>query len=518
MMNRTKLLETLRAEKQWDVLVVGGGATGLGVAVDAAARGLKTLLLERHDFAKATSSRSTKIAHGGVRYLQQGDIPLVYEALHERGLMIKNAPHLVHPLRYVVPTFKWWELPFYGIGLKVYDALSGFTSLGRSEILSRAKALEYLPTIRKEVNGGVLYMDGQFDDARLALTLALTVSDLGGVPLNYTAVTALTKTGGRVSGAVARDEETGEQFTVSARVVVNATGIFTDTIRHMDEPDAPHLLSVSQGVHIVVDRSYLPGTTAFMIPKTEDGRVLFGIPWHDRLVIGTTDIPRPEAELEPRPLEEEIEFLVHHANKYLTKPLERKDVLAIFAGLRPLVAAGDGEQTKKLSRNHRIIVSDAGLVTVAGGKWTTYRRMAEQTVDRALTVGGLKAKPCPTKHLPLHGYLNVSVTKDIPETVYGTDWAEIKKIAAADGQLAEKIHPNLPYTYAEIVWSARAEQTRTLDDALARRTRALLLDARAAIEVAPKIAALLAGELGKDDAWAQKQTAEFVELAKGYLP
>ncbi|MDR0533655.1 MAG: glycerol-3-phosphate dehydrogenase/oxidase [Verrucomicrobiales bacterium] len=518
-MNRAKLLESLRSRnKPWDVVVVGGGATGLGVALDATSRGLKTVLLEQNDFAKATSSRSTKIAHGGVRYLQQGDIPLVYEALHERGLMIQNAPHLVHPLTYVVPTFKWWELPFYGIGLKVYDALSGFTSLGRSKILSRAKALEHLPTIRKEINGGVLYMDGQFDDARLALTLALTMNDQGGVPLNYMKVTSLVKADGRVSGVVANDEETGEKFTISARVVVNATGIFTDSIRHMDEPDAHHLLSVSQGVHIVVDKSYLPGTTAFMIPKTEDGRVLFGIPWHDRLVIGTTDIPRDEAELEPKPLEEEIEFLVHHSNKYLTKPLARKDVLAVFAGLRPLVAAGDGKQTKKLSRNHRIIVSDAGLVTIAGGKWTTYRRMAEQTVDRVVKVGDLEAKPCPTKHMPLHGYLDVSVTKDIPETVYGTDWLQIKQIADANGELAQKIHPNLPYTLAEVVWAVREEQARTLDDVLARRTRSLLLDTRASIEIAPKIAALIAKELNKDDSWVKQQTEEFVELAKRYLP
>ena len=517
-MNRKKLLETLRTGKPWDVIVVGGGATGLGVAVDAASRGLKTVLLERSDFAKATSSRSTKIAHGGVRYLQQGDIPLVYEALHERGLMIQNAPHLVHPLTYVVPTFKWWELPFYGIGLKVYDALSGFTSLGRTKILNRAKALEYLPTIRREINGGVLYMDGQFDDARLALILALTMNDLGGVPLNYMKVTALTKDGGRINGVTARDEISGEEFTISGRVVVNATGIFTDEIRHMDEPSAHHLLSVSQGAHIVVDKSYLPGTTAFMIPKTEDGRVLFGIPWHDRLVIGTTDIPRPGAELEPKPLEEEIEFLVHHANKYLTKTLERKDVLSVFAGLRPLVAAGDGKQTKKLSRNHRIIVSDAGLVTIAGGKWTTYRRMAEQTVDRVIKVGGLAAKPCPTKHLPLHGYLDVSVTKDIPETVYGTDWLEIKKITDANSELAEKIHPRLPYSTAEIVWSLRSEQALTLDDVLARRTRSLLLDARAAVEIAPKIAALMAKELDRDETWVKQQTEEFTELARRYLP
>jgi glycerol-3-phosphate dehydrogenase len=518
-MNRAKLLDALRSRsKPWDVVVVGGGATGLGVALDAASRGLKTVLLEQNDFAKATSSRSTKIAHGGVRYLQQGDIPLVYEALHERGLMIRNAPHLVHPLTYVVPTFKWWELPFYGIGLKVYDALSGFTSLGRSRILSRTKALEHLPTIRREINGGVLYMDGQFDDARLALTLALTINELGGVPLNYVKVTSLTKGGGRIDGVTAKDGETGEEFIVKARVVVNATGIFTDTIRRMDEPDALRLLSVSQGAHIVVDKSYLPGKTAFMIPKTEDGRVLFGIPWHDQLVIGTTDIPRPETELEPRPLEEEIEFLIHHTNKYLTKPLERKDVLAVFAGLRPLVAAGDGKQTKKLSRNHRIIVSDAGLVTIAGGKWTTYRRMAEQTVDRVIKVGDLDAKPCPTRQMPLHGYLDVSVTGNIPETVYGTDWLKIKGIAAANNELAQKIHPNLPYIFAEIAWSVRNEQARTLDDALARRTRSLLLDARAAMEAAPKVAALMAKELGKDEAWVKRQTEEFGELSKRYLP
>jgi len=517
-MERAKLLETLRDRKEpWDVVVIGGGATGLGVAVDAAARGLKTVLLEQNDFAKGTSSRSTKIAHGGVRYLEEGDIPLVYEGLHERKLMIQNAPHLVHPLTYVVPTFRWWELPFYGIGLTMYSALAGFTGLGRTQILSRAKALEHLPTMRKEINGGVLYMDGQFDDARLALTLAATAYDRGAVPLNYMKVTGLQKDGERICGVVVRDEETDEEFGIAARVVVNATGIFTDDIRHMDEPNAHHLLSVSQGAHIIVDKSYLPSNTAFLIPKTDDGRVLFGIPWHDRLLIGTTDIPREEAELEPRALEEEIEFLVHHSNKYLTKKLERKDILSVFAGLRPLVAAGDGKQTKKLSRNHRIVVSKTGLITIVGGKWTTYRRMAEQTVDRAVRVGKLNAQPCSTKHMPLHGYLDIAITKDVPETVYGTDWPEIKKLADADAELAKKIHSNLPYTFAEIVWSVRHEQARTLDDVLARRTRSLLLDARAAIEIAPCIAALLAKELGRDDAWAAKQTEDFVVLAQRYL-
>lgn len=517
-MNRNSHLERIRSEKQpWDVLVIGGGATGLGVAVDAASRGYRTILLEQHDFAKATSSRSTKIAHGGVRYLEQFDFGLVFEALHERGRMIQNAPHLVYPLKYVVPAYHYWELPFFGAGLKFYDALSGRSSLGPSLILSKKETLEHLSTIAPEkLVGGILYMDGQFDDARLALTLALTLADLGGVPLNYAPVESLIKTNGRVTGVVAHDAETGKQFEVHAKVVINATGIFTDFVRRMDEPAAEQMLSVSQGTHIVVDRSFMPGTTALMIPKTEDGRLLFGIPWYDRVVIGTTDIPLKDIQLEPKPLDEEIEFILRNANLYLSKTITRKDILSVFAGLRPLVRAEGASTTSKLSRSHRIVVSNSKLVTITGGKWTTYRRMAEDTLDQAAHVGGLEFKHSGTRDLQLHGHMEV--TDRSPNSVYGSDIGKIEKLALAEKNLGEKIHPNLPYTLAEILWAVREEMGRTLEDVLARRTRSLLLDAHASIEAAPRVAQLMAGELKYDSSWEQAQVKEYTALAKAYLP
>jgi glycerol-3-phosphate dehydrogenase len=516
--NRSASLDVLRSRPDgWDVIVVGGGATGLGVAVDAASRGCRTVLVEQHDFAKATSSRSTKIAHGGVRYLAQGDIGLVFEALHERGRMIANAPHLVYPLAYVVPAFKWWELPFYGIGLKLYDALAGRSSLGKSRLLSRREALGHLPTLAPEkLAGGILYMDGQFDDARLALALALTFADLGGTPLNYCRAEALLKSGGRVAGVRVADRETGEVFELRGKVVVNATGIFTDSIRRMDEPSAGPVLSVSQGAHLVLDRAFLPSDTALMIPKTEDGRVLFGIPWYGRLVFGTTDVPRREIPLEPRPLEEEIAFLLHHAGLYLNRPVKREDILSVFAGLRPLVRTEGASATSRLSRSHRILVSGGGLVTITGGKWTTYRRMAQDTVDRALEAGGLGARESKTKDLKLHGYMEV--TERTPRSVYGSDIGEIEELARERPELAAPLHARLPYNLAEVVWAARREMARTVEDVLARRTRSLFLDARASMEAAPQAARLLARELGRDTAWEAGQIRDYLDLARNYLP
>lgn len=359
-------------------------------------------------------------------------------------------------------------------------------------------------------------MDGQFDDARLALTLALTAADLGAVPLNYCPVDGLLKTGGRVSGVLAHDAKTGEKFELHAKVVVNATGIFTDFIRRMDDKNAEQMLSVSQGTHIVVDGSFMPTTTALMIPKTDDGRLLFGIPWYGKLVIGTTDIPMKEIPIEPRPLKEEIDFLVKHSSRYLTRPIKHEDILSVFAGLRPLVRAKGASTTSKLSRTHRIEVSEAKLVTITGGKWTTYRRMAQDAMDEAAKVGGLDRKPTGTKDLPLHGHMEVADRS--PNSVYGSDIAKIEKLGMAEKSLDEKIHPNLPYTYAECLWSIREEMALTLEDVLSRRTRSLLLDARASIDAAPRVAKLMARELGYDAAWEQQQVDEYLALAKGYLP
>ena len=516
-MNRAENLRRVELPGEvWDVLVIGGGATGLGCAVDAASRGHRTVLFEQADFAKGTSSRSTKLVHGGVRYLEQGDIGLVRHALRERGLLVRNAPHLCRALSFVIPVYTARAKYFYGLGLKVYDALAGGRSLGRSCILSREKTIELLPTVRTEgLRGGVLYTDGQFDDARLAVTLALTLADLGGVALNYMPVRGLLKENGRVGGVVAEDLETGRTMEVRARGVINATGIFTDEVRRLDDPGARGMLSVSQGAHLVLDRSFLPGPHALMVPKTDDGRVLFAIPWHEHAIIGTTDVAVPRAELEPRALEEEIEFLLRHARHYLARPVGRSDVRSVFAGQRPLVGGDHGETTSKISRDHTIVTSRSGLVTIAGGKWTTYRLMGRDAVDHLEGEAGLPGAVSRTETLRLHGWMEHAGEQ--PGRVYGTDLAEIDRLAEAEAGLAQPLHSRLPYRAAEVVWAARREMARTVEDVLARRTRALFLDAQAAAEAAPLVARLLARELGRDARWGQDQVDVFVQLARGYL-
>ncbi len=500
--------------------MIGGGATGLGVAVESASRGYSTLLLEQSDIAKGTSSRSTKLIHGGVRYLRQGDVSLVLEALRERGLLIRNAPHLVHHLAFIVPVYDWWEGPFYGIGLRLYDALAGKLGLGPSRSLTRGETLERIPTLEPDgLRGGVIYFDGQFDDSRLAICLLRTFVDLGGTALNYARVTGLRKDtadAGHVCGLEAVDLETGAEMEIRALVVVNATGVFTDGIRRMDDPGAENLVTASQGVHLVLDRSFLPGDSAIMVPHTSDGRVLFAVPWHGRVIVGTTDTPVSEASLEPRALNHEIEFLLTHAIRYLTKDPLPSDVLSVFAGLRPLVGAAGGEDTAALSRDHTVLVSPSGLVTVTGGKWTTYRKMGCDTVDQAALVGGLPEVPSPTEDLRLRGWQE-GVDPADPWSVYGSDAADLRLLEASRPGLAERLHPSLPYRASEVVWAARFEMARTVEDVLARRTRALLLDARASRDVAPAVARLLAAELGRDDEWIESQVVRYRELAARYL-
>ena len=519
-MTRDPALDALCNETEpWDFLVVGGGATGLGCAVEAASRGYRTLLLEGDDFAKGTSSRSTKLVHGGVRYLRQGNVALVVEALRERGLLLKNAPHLVHDLPFVVPSYTWWEGPFYGIGLKVYDLLAGRAGFAPSEHLSKEETLRYLPTLEPEgLRGGTVYHDGQFDDARLAIALARTAADQGAVVLNYARVVGLLKARGVVVGVRVRDEEAGEEHEVLAHVVVNATGVWADGLRRMDDTEAAPLLTVSQGVHLVLPRAFLPGDAAIMVPRTDDGRVLFAIPWQDRLLVGTTDTPVPEAALEPRPLAEEVAFLLRHAARYLTRDPTPADVLSVFAGLRPLVGKAEGEATggtAALSREHALVIAPSGLVTITGGKWTTYRKMAEDTVDQAAALAGLDERPSVTRALRLHGYHEDAASFG-PLRAYGADAPALRALMDEDG-LAAPLHPAFPVVGAEVVWAARHEMARQVEDVLARRTRALLLDARASMEAAPAAAALLARELGRDDAWAEAQVAAYREVAQGYL-
>jgi glycerol-3-phosphate dehydrogenase len=503
----------------WDFIIIGGGATGLGTAIEAASRGYDPLLLEMHDFAKATSSRSTKLVHGGVRYLEQGNVSLVLEALKERGLLQQNAPHLVHNLAFVVPNYDWWEGPYYGIGLKLYDVLAGRQNFGRSKHLSRKETLEHLPTIEREgLRGGVIYYDGQFDDARLAVNMAQTADEQGAVLLNYMKVTDLRKTNGVVQGVVAECQETGDTYELDARAVINATGIFTDTIRTMDDPDAPSTLRPSQGVHIVLDASFLPGDTAIMVPKTDDGRVLFAIPWHDRVVVGTTDTPVEAVTLEPTPTAEELEFLLEHARRYLEKDPGPEDVLSAFAGIRPLVAPPDssGGETSEISREHELHISNSGLVTISGGKWTTYRKMAEDTIDQAATLADLDDRPSVSRNLNIHGW------HEHPEqfgdlAAYGADALPLRTLMEDRPALAEPLDDRLPIRKGQVVWAARNEMARTVEDVLARRTRCLLLDAQASIDVAPEVAALLAEERGRDAKWADAQVEAFTEVATGYL-
>lgn len=517
-MNRDEMIASLeREEGYWDIIVIGGGATGLGCAVDAAARGYSTLLLEQHDFAKGTSSRSTKLVHGGVRYLRQGNISLVLEALRERGLLMQNAPHLVSNQTFLVPNYVWWDGPFYGTGLKVYDLLAGRLGLGPSTRLTREETLERIPNLRADgLRGGVVYHDGQFDDSRLAVNLAQTAADSRATLLNYMKVTGLIKSGSTLQGVIALDMETGTEHRVHGRVVVNATGVFTDGVLRMDDPEARRIITPSQGVHLILGKEFLSGDTAIMVPQTEDGRVLFAVPWHDRVVVGTTDTPVEEPSLEPRALEEEIEFILRHAARYMTKVPEREDVLSVFAGLRPLVAPGGGEETASISRDHFLLVSPSGLVTITGGKWTTYRKMGEEAIDHALLVAGLEERPCVSQHLRIHGWLK-NVDKSDPLHFYGSDAPAIRRLSDKNPSLKERLHPNLPYSRAEALWAVREEMARTVEDVLARRTRSLLLDARASMEAAPGVARIVAAELGRDSAWCDAQVSAYCRLAEEYI-
>ena len=514
-MNRQSLLERITTTDRWDMIVIGGGATGLGIAVDAAARGHRTLLVEAYDFAKGTSSRATKLVHGGVRYLAQGNISLVYEALHERGRLLANAPHLVRVLPHVVPAYTWYDLPFYGAGLLLYSILAGSLGFGMSRIVSKAESLRLAPTLSQQgLKGGVVYFDGQFDDSRLAITLMRTAIDHGATLINHMPVTGLVHTNGAISGVQLTDSETGQTYTAHANAVVNATGVFVDAVRSMDKADVSVLVTPSQGIHIVVDRSFLPGDHAVMIPKTADGRVLFALPWHDCVVIGTTDTGVPRAELEPRPLAAEIEFVLSHTEKYLTKRPQPSDIRSVFAGLRPLVKKGDGA-TKTLSRDHTILFAESGLMTITGGKWTTYRHMAEDAVNQLSARGLIANKPCITKTLRLHGFTTVRDSDSMQ--VYGSDAAAVRDLATHNRAWAALIHPDLPYTQAEVIYAVRTELARTVEDVLSRRTRALLINAQASCAAAPVVAALIAAELGYDDAWQAAQVAEYTALAEGYI-
>ena len=503
-MNRSEQLQSLETDTIWDIIVIGGGATGLGTALDASLRGYKTLLIEGHDFAKGTSSRSTKLVHGGVRYLEQGNIKLVREALRERGYLLKNAPHLTSVQTFIVPVFSVWEKLFYGLGLKVYDLLSGKLSLGDTQILSKKETVAHLPSINaKKLAGGILYYDGQFNDSGLAIEIAATAIKKGATVLNYCKATGFIKTNNVITGVECIDVLSEKKYTLTTKVVVNATGVFTNAIVQMDNELEHDLVSPSQGIHLVVDAKFFPGIDAMMIPKTDDGRVLFAVPWHDKIVLGTTDTPVDAVSFEPKPLEEEIEFIIKHINRYCTTLITRADINSVYVGLRPLVKQKTKVSSALISREHHLSVSLSGLITITGGKWTTYRKMAADAVDNAAFIGKLNKEKCSTA-----------------ETKIGDELEKenrIQEILKDDTSLAEKIHANYPFTKAQIVYAVKYEMAICIEDILARRIRLLFLDARLAIALAPMVASIIAPYVQKDKSWEAAEVESFTELAGQYI-
>lgn len=517
--NRNEALKNLHKQDEWDIVIIGGGATGLGSALDAASRGYKTLLIEKYDFAKGTSSKSTKLVHGGVRYLANGDVKLVFSALKERGLIFKNAPHVSFVQSFVIPSYSLFNKLKFLIGLKIYDWMAGSLRIGKSTLLNKNEVVSKLPKIKtKGLKGGIQYFDGQFDDSRLALNIGQTAAQFDATLLNYAEATAIHKDdNGIVNGLTILDRENNNSYTVKAKAIINATGIFVDDILKLDTPQHKNIVRPSQGSHIVIDKKFLGNEDALMIPETSDGRVLFGVPWHGKVLLGTTDTPLNEHQIEPRPLEEEIQFILTTAEQYLDTPPTRKDVLSVFAGLRPLAAptSGNENSTKEISRDHKLIKGKSNLITITGGKWTTYRKMAEETINMAIEVGKLSNKSCKTTDLHLHGY---TLEKHPGHwQVYGSDFNKIQELAKNNPVLAERLHPNYEYIAAEVVWACHHEMISKVEDFLARRIRLLLLDAKASLAIAPKVAAIMAQELNKDQEWINKEVDSYSKLVARYI-
>ena len=514
-MNRTKSLKKISKKKIWDLVIIGGGSSGLGIAVDSASRGYKTLLIEKYDFSKGTSSRSTKLVHGGVRYLQNGDISLVIEALRERGIMRKNAPHLVRDLSFVIPSYDWWNSPFYGIGLKIYDMMSGKLGLGPSTLLNRDEIIKLIPNVKKNgLKGGVIYHDGQFDDARMAISLAQTAENHGATLINYFGVEDLIKENEMIAGVVARDSIENKTYKIMAKGVINATGVFSDSITNLDIKKRKKTIVPSQGVHIVLDKSFLAGNHAIMVPHTTDGRVLFAVPWNNYVIVGTTDTQIEKSNIEPIPLDEEIKFILKNAGSYMKSAPTFKDIKSVFAGLRPLAAPENNEKaTKEISRHHKVTVSTSGLISILGGKWTTYRKMAEDTVNTARSVAGLQERECITHNLTIHGY-DYSSNWENPIHFYGTDIEKIENLSSeGNSSISEKFF----ISKNQIIWSIRNEMAMTLEDVMARRTRSLFLDARESLRIAPKVLEIMAKEMKKNIEWIKNESANFEKVARNYI-
>ena len=513
-MNRNDSIVKLNKVLEWDIVIIGGGASGLGIAVDASKRGYKTLLLEKHDFGKGTSSRSTKLIHGGVRYLQNGDITLVIESLKERGILKRNAPHLVQDLSFVIPTYDWWASPFYGIGMKIYDMMAGKLGLGKSVIISKGETEKLIPNVNKKgLRGGVIYHDGQFDDSRMAITLALSANPKKTALLNYCNVDGLIKKNNEIVGLSFTDSINSKKYQVKSKVVINATGVFAEDIIRMDQPQIKKMIQPSQGVHIVLEKKFLKSKHAILIPQTSDGRVLFAVPWKNYVVVGTTDTQIKNASEEPKPLKEEIDFILKNASKYMTIKPKKDDIKSVFAGLRPLAATSDKKSTKEVSRSHKIDISPSGLISVLGGKWTTYRKISEDAIDTAISINKLKKKKCKTKKTKLFGYKKKVDFSD-PMHVYGSLKKKVESLGGIDdnNSLSTKFY----ITNNIIEWSIIHEMALTLEDILARRTRCIFLDSNESKLIAPNVAKKMAEVLEKDQEWIDTELKKFNKLIKNY--
>lgn len=517
------MLAAATEDRPWDIAIIGGGATGLGTALEAASRGYRTLLVEAADFAQATSSRSTKLIHGGVRYLQSGQISMVRESLRERGRLLRNAPHLVHPLKFVIPATSSWQRWYYLAGMKAYDLLAGDLQIGRSRSLAAAEVSQRLPTLKPERHrGGVLYSDGQFDDAHLALALARTSAEQGAVVVNYAPVIRLCHSQGKLDGMVVRDLESGHEWQIRARVVINATGVFYDEIARLDLPDSGNdsrRIVASQGTHLVLDRAALASEHAMLIPQTDDGRVLFAIPWLGATLIGTTDHQVEQVVKEPKPLKQELEYLLEHVGRYLNPAPQLHDIKAAFSGLRPLVAHNQsGTSTASMSREHQILISNSGMVSIIGGKWTTYRKMGEEVVQRAATLGDLPNRPSVTANLKLAGAHEELKDHQNPAGAYAQYSRELQDMAQRDPAVLKPLHPRYPLLRGHVVMAARYEMPRTLEDMLARRLRVLFFDVPAALEMASECCQLMASELGFSESWQTDQLTALKHSIEQYFP
>ncbi len=509
-MDRDLNLLKIKSTPLWDVIVIGGGASGLGVALDACSRNLKVLLIDAYDFGKGTSSRSTKLVHGGVRYLKNGEISLVIEALKERGLMLQNAPHLVRNMSFVIPTYDWWDTPFYGVGLKVYDLMAGKLGLGPSEFLSRETTIKKIPNVNQEgLNGGVIYHDGQFDDARMAISLALTIEENQGTVINYMKWESFIYENNMAKGITAIDQLSGEAHQIHAKVVVNATGVFAEKIMKNDDPSINVRIKPSQGVHVVLDKDFLKSKNAIMVPNTSDGRVLFAVPWHDVVVVGTTDREIDHPSIEPQASQEEIEFILANAEKYMTRTPKKSDIKSIFTGLRPLIYK-QNRSTKSLSRKHEVIQSKNGVVNLLGGKWTTYRKMGQDAVDHIMQTTSIVGKESQTENLQLYGY-EKTLSWDDPLYFYGSEKSRVRSMGSN-----ERLNPRLPITEAQVHYAIKYEMACTIEDVLSRRTRCLLLNAKETKELAPQVAKIMAKQLNHNENWEQEQIELFLDLAKKY--